>query len=140
MSQVPTALRVPALLICGTEDASFDAMARAARVGDLALVSLAGADHMDGFLSGQAPRLIDDSFATSAEPTVPTLATNAAAVVSVDTAPRHTGPGDSPSAAPRRRRRTRIPDGLQLRLSVASWPAARGACGRHPRPGLSACS
>jgi hypothetical protein len=92
-------LRVPALLICGTEDASFDAMARAARVGDLALVSLAGADHMDGFLSGQAPRLIDDSFATSAEPTVPTLATNAAAVVSVDTAPRHTGPGDSPSAA-----------------------------------------
>lgn len=56
MSQVPARLRVPSLLICGTEDVTFDAMARAAREGSLPFVSLDGADHMDGFLSDRARR------------------------------------------------------------------------------------
>lgn len=54
MSHVPTELRVPSLLICGTEDVTFDSMERAACTGDLTLVSLDGADHMASFLSGQA--------------------------------------------------------------------------------------
>jgi len=54
MSEVPTGLRVPSLLICGTEDVTFDAMVRVARVGNLTLVSLDGADHMASFLSDRA--------------------------------------------------------------------------------------
>lgn len=54
MSQVPVDLHVPSLLICGTDDITFDAMARAAREGNLTLVSLDGADHMASFLSDRA--------------------------------------------------------------------------------------
>ena len=54
LSQVPAELRVPSLLICGTEDSTYDAMVRAARTGNLTLVSLDGADHMSSFLSEQA--------------------------------------------------------------------------------------
>jgi pimeloyl-ACP methyl ester carboxylesterase len=54
LSQVPAGLRVPSLLICGTEDAAHDAMVRAARAGHLTLVTLAGADHMASFLSERA--------------------------------------------------------------------------------------
>jgi len=54
LSQVPAGVRVPSLLICGTEDTTYDAMARAARTGDLTLVSLDGADHMASFLSEEA--------------------------------------------------------------------------------------
>lgn len=54
LSQVPAELRVPSLLICGTEDATYDAMVRAARTGNLSPVPLEGADHMSSFLSEQA--------------------------------------------------------------------------------------
>lgn len=54
LSHVPAELHVPALLICGTDDVTFDAMAHAARDGDLALVELDGADHMASFLSDRA--------------------------------------------------------------------------------------
>jgi len=54
LSQIPAELRVPSLLICGADDTTYDAMARAATSGDLALVSLDGADHMASFLSAQA--------------------------------------------------------------------------------------
>ena len=54
LSEVPTELRVPSLLICGTEDAVQDAMVRAARAGHLTLVTLDGADHMASFLSERA--------------------------------------------------------------------------------------
>lgn len=60
MSEVPTGLRVPSLLICGTEDVTFDAMVRAARVGSLTLVSLDGADHMPvSSATVHASRIID---------------------------------------------------------------------------------
>jgi len=54
LSEVPTELRVPSLLICGTEDPVQDAMVRAARAGHLTLVTLDGADHMASFLSERA--------------------------------------------------------------------------------------
>jgi len=54
LSEVPAELRVPSLLICGTEDAVQDAMVRAARAGHLTLVTLDGADHMASFLSERA--------------------------------------------------------------------------------------
>lgn len=46
--------RMPSLLICGTHDVTYDAMVRAARAGNLPLVSLEGADHIDGLLSERA--------------------------------------------------------------------------------------
>lgn len=54
LSHVPAELRVPALLICGSEDGVYDAMARAAGRGDLELATLDGADHMASFVSDQA--------------------------------------------------------------------------------------
>lgn len=56
LSHVPAELYVPALLICGSEDGVYDAMARAARQGDLELATLDGADHMASFLSAHARR------------------------------------------------------------------------------------
>ena len=56
LSHVPAELRVPALLMCGSEDEVCDAMARAARQGDLELATLGGADHMGSFLSDHACR------------------------------------------------------------------------------------
>lgn len=54
LSHVPVELRVPALLICGSEDAVYDAMARAVHQGDLELATVDGADHMASFLSDRA--------------------------------------------------------------------------------------
>lgn len=45
---------MPALLICGSEDGVYDAMARAARQGDLELATLDGADHMASFVGDHA--------------------------------------------------------------------------------------
>lgn len=54
LSHVPAELRVPALLLCGSEDQVYDAMAAAARKGDLELATVGGADHMASFLSDDA--------------------------------------------------------------------------------------
>ncbi len=54
LSHVPDQLGVPSLLMCGSEDEVWDAMARAARKGHSAFLSLDGEDHVTGFLSARA--------------------------------------------------------------------------------------
>lgn len=54
LSHVPKELKVPSLLICGTNDEVYDAMVSAAREGSLELTALEDADHMTSFLSVQA--------------------------------------------------------------------------------------
>lgn len=54
LSHVPDQLRVPSLLMCGSEDEVWDAMARAARKGRSAFVSLDDEDHVTSFLSARA--------------------------------------------------------------------------------------
>lgn len=60
LSHVPNELKVPSLLICGTDDEVYDAMVRAANDGNLTFAPLEGADHMASFLSAQARRVYRD--------------------------------------------------------------------------------
>ncbi|MGI8632819.1 MAG: alpha/beta fold hydrolase [Solirubrobacterales bacterium] len=54
LSHVPGQLRVPSLLMCGSEDEVCDAMTRAAERGRSVFVSLDDEDHMTSFLSDRA--------------------------------------------------------------------------------------
>jgi len=54
LSHVPDQLQVPSLLMCGSKDEVWDAIARAARKGRSAFVSLDDEDHVTSFLSPRA--------------------------------------------------------------------------------------
>lgn len=60
LSHVPYQLRVPSLLMCGSEDEVWNAMARAARKGRSAFVSLDDEDHVTSFLSARARKAYRD--------------------------------------------------------------------------------
>lgn len=63
LSHVPNELRVPSLLMCGTDEGVYESMARAAQRGGLAFVGLDGKDHMTAFLSAQARTAYHDFLA-----------------------------------------------------------------------------
>lgn len=54
LAHVPNELRVPTLLMCGTDEGVYESMARTARREELAFVGLDGEDHMTSFLSVRA--------------------------------------------------------------------------------------
>ena len=54
LAHVPDQLRVPSLLMCGSKDVVWDAMARAAQKGRSTFVSLDDEDHVTSFLSARA--------------------------------------------------------------------------------------
>lgn len=54
LSHVPAQLRVPSLLMCGSEDEVCEAMSRAAQRGRAAFISLDHEDHVTSFLSVRA--------------------------------------------------------------------------------------
>lgn len=56
LSHVPKELKVPSMLICGTNDEVYEAMVIAARDGGIEFAAIDGADHMASFLSGEARR------------------------------------------------------------------------------------
>ena len=60
LSHVPKELKVPSVLICGTNDDVYEAMTIAARDGGTEFVALEGADHMESFLSVAARRSYQD--------------------------------------------------------------------------------
>lgn len=60
LSHVPAQLRVPSLLMCGSEDEVCEAMARAAQRGHSAFMSLDDEDHVTSFLSVRARTAYQD--------------------------------------------------------------------------------
>lgn len=54
LSHVPNELKVPSLLMCGTDDEMHDGMVSAAHDGALQFAPVEEADHMGGFLNAQA--------------------------------------------------------------------------------------
>lgn len=60
LSHVPGQLRVPSLLMCGSEDEVCEAMARAAQRGRSAFMSLDDEDHVTSFLSVRARTAYQD--------------------------------------------------------------------------------